>query len=147
LIPRLRYRLNLSIMMSSHLFLLLALTFVTVQGQLKGCTWHGEAPKCGYTRCPKGTRKVAVMQGRMDNGFGFGCLEGEKSYCCDEDVIRADFKEHCAWYGTAPWCAGECPAGTVEVIRGWNWRQDDNKPCYMWGSKAFCCDKEVLLKN
>ncbi|GMT33395.1 hypothetical protein PFISCL1PPCAC_24692, partial [Pristionchus fissidentatus] len=151
LISRLRYRLNPSISMFSRLFLLLALTFVTVQSQHKGCTWHGEAPKCGYTTCPKGTRKVAVMQGGWNNEFGLsvllGCLEGEKSYCCGEDVIRADFEEHCSWYGSAPICAGECPEGTVEIARGRNWRQDDNRPCYMWGSKAFCLDKEVLLKN
>ncbi|GMT34167.1 hypothetical protein PFISCL1PPCAC_25464 [Pristionchus fissidentatus] len=132
-------------MISTQLFFLFACILVQAQGNHEGCKWIGKAPFCGSMICPNNSRIVAVAQ-VGDGDFGRGCHLGEKSFCCRKDVIRKDFEKHCAWYGTAPACEGECPEGTVELARARTWLEDDIKDCILGGSKAFCCDEEVVLK-
>ena len=45
-----------------------------------------------------------------------------------------------AWYGTAPVCEGECPAGTVQVTTD---DFGDGFKCYS-GNKVFCCPRESV---
>jgi hypothetical protein len=42
----------------------------------------------------------------------------------------------CNWYGTAPACDGECPAGWTEKRRS---QRGDGEKC-LSGSKVLCCD-------
>ncbi|KAG1141979.1 hypothetical protein G6F37_007867 [Rhizopus arrhizus] len=54
----------------------------------------------------------------------------------------------CEWFGTAPWCRGECPAGWKYIDSGTyaNHYADGTESPYgfgeecMIGKKVYCCD-------
>ena len=47
----------------------------------------------------------------------------------------ASAQDGCAWYGTAPFCDGECPAGTVYT---------GQRSACVTGSKLYCCPRKYL---
>ncbi len=49
--------------------------------------------------------------------------------------IEREAANPCAWYGTAPFCAGSCPAGTHETARD----ECGDGQCCVTGYKVLCC--------
>lgn len=76
---------------------------------------------------------------------------GMSSYAADRmGEIETPKKESgCRWFGTAPWCSGECPDGWTEERRATSrynsfdlnptLEETFGQPCFPFRYKLFCC--------
>ena len=79
-------------------------------GHYKKTAYYGTAPFCNG-QCPSKWREI----GRHRSGGGATCWTGSKAHCatCCKRVTATVYK----WFGTAPFCDGECPSGWTYVKR------------------------------
>ncbi|KAJ7022344.1 hypothetical protein C8F04DRAFT_1138236 [Mycena alexandri] len=122
--------------MSTKIFtpFLFILLVVVHRAASADCAWQGTAPFCDG-ECPSSySYRAAVGRGGCDNGDY--CATGQKVLCC-----TASPGNNCQWYGTAPFCSGECPSGKYQV--GASDDAGDGSTCGT-GCKVFCCDSPKI---
>lgn len=95
------------------------------------CRWIGSAPFCGFNYCD-GDDEYSVMYSKT--GGGKKCWTGQKTKCCRDSTV--DFSQACRWFGTSPFCNGQCPPGNYTEVQRDSW--GDGEYC-VTGSKANCC--------
>jgi hypothetical protein len=109
------------------------------EAQFQKCGWFGTAPLCAG-RCPAGWTSLQRS--------GAGCVSGSKVWCCEvgagsrksDRTGKLGTPITCEWFGTAPFCAGRCPAG-------WTLKGRSGAGCAT-GSKVRCCDfNEYCRRN
>ncbi|KAJ7711456.1 hypothetical protein B0H16DRAFT_1546163 [Mycena metata] len=118
-------------------FLFILLVVVHRASARADCAWQGTAPACAG-ECPSShPSRVAVGRGGCDNGDY--CLTGQKVLCCTSSP-----GDNCQWYGSAPFCGGECPSGKYQV--GASDDAGDGSTCAT-GCKVFCCDESADIEG
>lgn len=103
------------------------LLFLSQPAHAQSCPWHCSTWFDGCNRCD-------CVNGRVENCDKAGCVgEPQRPRCLVPESASAD--KNCKWYGTAPFCRGECPIGYHEKLRN---VRGDGKQCSS-GTKAYCC--------
>lgn len=90
---------------------------------IQECRWFGTKPFCDG-KCPSGWSYT----GRRE-----GCTTGSRRYCCREVArppISGPVPQTCRWFGTRPFCNGQCPSG---------WTYSGQRQSCTTGSRRFCC--------
>ncbi|GJE98109.1 hypothetical protein PsYK624_143310 [Phanerochaete sordida] len=123
--------------MASKLFSVLFLASTIAVASARDCGWSGTAPFCDG-KC-KSPRSFKISNGGGGGGNGAACLTGHKAFCCTDQ--RAG--DGCSWFGTAPLCAGKCPAGTYQITEDGN---GDGDTCIS-GNKVYCCKTPNLTDS
>ncbi len=89
--------------------------------------YEGKAPFCAGS-CPSDSEEI----GRDKRGGGSYCWTGTKAYC--QSCCKTEEENVYKWYGTAPFCSGECPSGWTYVKRD---KRGDGARCWT-GWKHQC---------
>lgn len=90
---------------------------------LQECKWFGTKPFCDG-KCPSGWNYTGKRE---------GCTTGSRRYCCREVAsapIPGPVPQTCRWFGTRPFCNGQCPSG---------WTYSGRRESCTTGSRRFCC--------
>ena len=90
---------------------------------IQECKWFGTKPFCNGN-CPGGWNYTGKRE---------GCTTGSRRYCCREVAaapIPGPTPQTCRWFGTKPFCNGQCPNG---------WTYSGQRQSCTTGSRRLCC--------
>lgn len=103
---------------------------VTPAAAQSSCPWHCTAWKrdaCNTCSCENGKVGLCTLI--------YCLLPQVQPRCIEPPTAAAHGPEDCQWFGTAPFCDGECPVGWFEAMRNVS---GDGNACRR-GTKAYCC--------